>query len=220
MTKIYIVRHAEASGNVDHTFQGMIDTDISEGGRRQLERLKERFSKIEIEKIYSSPLKRALATAEAVRADRDIPLEKDEGLCEMMCGVWEGQHWDELQKEYPQEYYNWKNDPVNFCAPTGESMREVYDRITSTMKAIAEKNDSKTIAVVSHGCALRNFMCMVHYGDISYLKNTSWLEHTGVTCLEYSDGEFKVVFDNDFSHLDDDMSTLKKQRWISGSVAK
>ncbi len=214
------MRHAEATGNIDRTFQGMIDTDISDGGKEQLKRLRARFCKIPLDKIYTSPLKRAVCTAEAVRAGRDIPVVEDEGLCEIMCGVWEGKSWESLERDYPKEYSDWKNNPESFCAPEGESMEHVYNRIISAIKNIAQKNCGKTIAVVSHGCALRNFMCSVRFGDISHLKNTDWLEHTGISCIEYDKDEIRIVFDNDFSHLDESMSTLKKQGWISGSVKK
>ncbi len=217
---MYIVRHAEALGNVEHTFQGMIDTDISEGGELQLLRLKKRFSDISLNKIYTSPLKRAVKTAEAVRAGRDIPVEADDKLCEIMCGVWEGRSWESIQNDFPNQYSDWKNDPEQFCAENGEPMRHVYDRIIGAMEKIAMQNDGKTIAVVSHGCALRNYMCWVHFGDIAHLKSTDWMEHTGVTCAEYDNGAVRIVFENDFSHLDDSMSTLKKQNWISGSVVK
>lgn len=214
------MRHAEASGNVDHTFQGMIDTDISEGGKAQLERLRERFKDIYIQKVYTSPLKRAVSTAQAVRAGRDIPLLTDEGLCEIMCGDWEGRSWDSLERDFPKEYDDWKNHPERFCAPNGESMRHVYERISKTLNEIACENDGKTIAVVSHGCALRNYLCYVHFKDLAKLMNINWLEHTGITCVEYDSDKIEIVFENDFSHLDDSMSTLKKQGWISGSVKK
>lgn len=109
------------------------------------------------------------------RSGRDIPVVEDEGLCEIMCGVWEGKSWESLERDYPKEYSDWKNNPESFCAPEGESMEHVYNRISSAIKNIAQKNCGKTIAVVSHGCALRNFMCSVRFGDISHLKNTDWL---------------------------------------------
>ena len=63
MTSIYIVRHCEALGNVMRIFQGLTDLDISENGAKQLEYLKERFSGIQLDKVYSSPLIRTRKTA-------------------------------------------------------------------------------------------------------------------------------------------------------------
>lgn len=68
MTEIYIVRHAEAEGNTNRMFQGSVDTNISENGEKQLERLMKRALDFDVDKIYSSPLKRAQKTAEAFRA--------------------------------------------------------------------------------------------------------------------------------------------------------
>ena len=57
MTKMYIIRHCEAMGNVLRVFQGSSDLDISELGKVQLKYLEERFNAIPLDRIYSSPLK-------------------------------------------------------------------------------------------------------------------------------------------------------------------
>ena len=59
LTKIYFVRHCEATGNLNRTFQGSTNTDITDLGAKQLEKLSERFKEISLDKIYSSPLLRA-----------------------------------------------------------------------------------------------------------------------------------------------------------------
>lgn len=83
MTKIYLVRHAEALGNVREFFQGRTDCEVSERGEKQLECLAEHFKNIPIEAIYSSPLKRTLSTAAAVNKYHDLPIQKYEGLIEL-----------------------------------------------------------------------------------------------------------------------------------------
>ena len=63
MTRLYLVRHAQAQGNVEKTFQGSIDAPLSALGMEQLERLAERFADMPFDVIYSSPLARAYQTA-------------------------------------------------------------------------------------------------------------------------------------------------------------
>ena len=104
MTRIYLVRHAEAMGNVQEFFQGRTDCEVSEKGKKQLELLAERFKDIPIEAIYSSPLKRTIDTAEAVNKYHGLPIIRDEGLIEVDGGVWEGKPWADLPKLYPVEY--------------------------------------------------------------------------------------------------------------------
>ena len=65
MTRVILVRHCEAQGNTDGTFQGRTDCDISGNGETQLELVALRCRNMPIDVIYSSPLKRAYRTAEA-----------------------------------------------------------------------------------------------------------------------------------------------------------
>ena len=79
MTRIYMVRHCEAMGNVKRLFQGSSDFDISELGAIQLEFLSKRFQNTPIDRIYSSPLKRAVKTAEAIAKNKAYPLKPSTG---------------------------------------------------------------------------------------------------------------------------------------------
>lgn len=213
MTKIYLVRHAEALGNVREFFQGRTDCEVSERGEKQLECLAEHFKNIPIEAIYSSPLKRSLSTAAAVNKYHNLAIQKDEGLIEINGGVWEGKPWADLPKLYPVEYGLWKNRMEDFYIEDGEKMTEVFDRMKSAMDRIAAENEGKTIAVVSHGCALRNFLCYAMGKPISALKDVGWSDNTAVSLVEYESGVPKIIFKNNNEHLPDELSTLSRSRW-------
>ena len=75
VTTLLVVRHTQALGNIQKTFQGHIDTDISEAGAVQLELLSERFRSVHIDAICSSPLLRARRTAEAINRTHHLPIE-------------------------------------------------------------------------------------------------------------------------------------------------
>ena len=77
VTNLYIVRHCEAEGNVNETFQGHSDGDITPKGALQLEKLAERFKDIPVDVVYSSPLQRAFKTAQAVARFHDVPVIAD-----------------------------------------------------------------------------------------------------------------------------------------------
>jgi probable phosphoglycerate mutase len=59
MTRLYLVRHAEASGNIEKKFHGHFDSDLTKNGYAQLEYLSKRFIDIDIDVCYSSDLQRA-----------------------------------------------------------------------------------------------------------------------------------------------------------------
>ncbi|MCM1022698.1 MAG: bifunctional histidine phosphatase family protein/GNAT family N-acetyltransferase [Prevotella sp.] len=213
MTKIYLVRHAEAMGNVEEFFQGRTDCEVSPRGEKQLECVAEFFKDIPIESIYSSPLKRTVATAEAVNKYRNLPIITDEGLIEINGGVWEGKPWAELPQRYPAEYDLWKNRMEDFYIEGGEKMTEVFARMKKTVDKIAVQNDGRTIAVVSHGCALRNFLCYAMGRPISSLKDVGWSDNTAVSLVEYDCGVPRIIFKNSNGHLPAELSTLSRSKW-------
>lgn len=215
MTKIYLVRHAEAMGNVEEFFQGQTDCELSEKGKKQLELLAERFRDIPIEAIYSSPLKRTIDTAEAVNKYHNLPIIRDDGLIEINGGVWEGKPWADLPKLYPVEHDLWQNKMQDFYVADGERMTEVFERMKNAVNRIAAENDGRTIAVVSHGCALRNFLCYAMGKPISALKDVGWSDNTAVSLVEYENGVPKIIFKNSNDHLTGELSTLSKSKWSS-----
>ncbi|MCM1578930.1 MAG: bifunctional histidine phosphatase family protein/GNAT family N-acetyltransferase [Ruminococcus sp.] len=217
MLRIYLIRHGEAMGNVFEFFQGRIDEEISEKGEKQLAALAERFRNIKIDRLYSSPLKRTLATAEAVNKYHSLPIIKEDGLIEIDGGVWEGKPWAELPERYPTEYGLWKNRMEDFYIEGGEKMTEVFERMKRTMDKIVRENScpgGMTIAVVSHGCALRNYLCYCMGRPISSLKDVGWSDNTAVSLVEYDDSLTpKIIFKNSNDHLPPKLSTLSKSKW-------
>ena len=214
MTRIYFVRHAEAEGNVKEFFQGRINCDISEKGAVQLGYLAKRFENIEYDTIYSSPLKRAMATAKAVNSRLQLPIIEREDLIEINGGVWEGKLWTEIEKEYPAEHELWKNDMKHFSVKDGECMTEVYERMKNAVAEIVRENRDKTVVVVSHGCALRNYLAYAEFGSMDMLGEVGWSDNTAVSLIEYDDNFApKIVFKNDSSHLPPEASTLAFSRW-------
>ncbi len=187
---IYLIRHCEALGNKTGTFQGSIDSDITEIGAKQLECLTERFKNIHIDKIYSSPLKRAHKTALAVSAATNIPVITETGLSEIDGGNIEGMTYADIYKKYPYLEYDWTFAPYNFAPPNGENMRDAYKRITDTVLRLVRENDGKQIAIASHGGVIRCLLCFLMCNDILKLNDVIWSDNTSVT---------KINFKNDMS---------------------
>lgn len=219
MTRIYLVRHAEAEGNINRVFQGHYNADLSENGRRQLEQLKERFKDIKIDAAYSSPLKRAYQTAQAANYYHKLPIKTLDGLMEINGGHWEGVKWDEIPNLFPEENEDWTTAPWNFAPQDGESMRQVYDRMWNTILQISKENAERTVLVASHGCAIRNFICQAKGWPIERLREVEWFENTSVSTIDFDDKfNAQIVSLNDASHLDETTATITKQNWWKDSV--
>lgn len=213
VTTLYLVRHAEAEGNINETFQGMIDTNVTDKGEKQLACLAERFRDIPITALYSSPLRRTRATADAVNRYHQLPVQLDDRLVEINGGDWEGVAWADLPERFPKEYNDWQTNMSAFAAPNGETMQAVFDRMKHAVADLAARHPGETIAVVSHGCALRNFLCFAANDPITKLCDVGWADNTAVSCVTYENGAFTLLFKNDASHLPPELSTLATSRW-------
>lgn len=214
MTRIYLIRHAEAEGNIKRIFQGHTDADISENGENQLEKLSERCRNLSFSAIYSSPLKRTLKTAQAANRYHGLEIIKDAGLIEINGGHWEGVMWEKLPALYPEENFVWENAPWDFSPEGGETMREVYDRIWTAVTGIVRKHRNETVCIVSHGCAIRNFLCRAYGKPVEALNDIPWCDNTAVSIIDFDDLlRPTVVIANDASHLSDELSTIQKQSW-------
>lgn len=213
-TKLIIVRHCEAEGNKYRTFQGHTDSDISDKGKIQLDLLSVRCRNMHIDALYSSPLKRAYATAEAVNRFHHLPIQIEPGLIEINGGEWEGEKWAELPDLYPEQAHNWNCAPWDFKTEKGESMRQVYDRVWEAVCRIVKANPGKTVCIASHGCAIRNLLCRCMNKPIEELNTVDWVDNTGISIVDFDENmNPHIELLNDASHLSEETSTFATQSW-------
>lgn len=213
VTTVYLVRHAAAQGNILKTFQGRIDADLCGYGFDQLEALTKRFENIHIDKLYSSPLKRARLTANAVKPD--MPIELCPDIMEIDGGGFENVKYEDLPNLFPEEYNKWTYHMGEFVAPCGgESIADVYERMSKALTEIAADNLGKTIAVVSHGCAIRAFLCFAKKMNYTDIMKEEWADNTAVAKLIFDENDgFSIEYENCAKHLSPEISTFSHQDW-------
>lgn len=211
VTKIIFIRHAEAMGNVTGRYQGRSDADVTENGRKQLDALAERFKDIPFDVIYTSPLSRTRATAEAVNRYNKKEIIIEDGLLEFDGGKWEGKKWDDIAVEFPDELYDWNNHLEKLTAPDGESIAELRVRMAETVKKILKENKGKTIVAVSHGCALRTYFNYALNLPFEEINNDHWVMNTSLTLFEYDDDlKATMIYKEDATHLENAGVPVKK----------
>ena len=211
VTRVYLVRHCQTVGNLAGIFQGGIDTEPSERGLQQLELLALRFRNMKVDRIISSPQGRALKTAEAINKFHGLKVEIENDIREISVGDIDGRTWAEVPPLYPEAARAWNLDPAEFVSPGGETMREVFHRVSSAFERIAAENTGKTIILVSHGCALRNLLCHCFGKRIEELDSVDFGTNTAVSLVEWEDGQCRVVYSNDVSHLPEELGGGNKR---------
>lgn len=213
MTRIYLIRHAEAEGNLYRRAQGHWDGKITDFGRRQIDALAERFRDLEIDALYSSDLSRTVETARAVTRYHAVPLITTPRLREIHMGVWEGESWGDLSYRYPQQMNFFNNDPARWQAEGGEPFADVQRRMTDYVLETAAGHDGQTVVLVSHGMAIRAFLMAAMGVPSAEAGTLPHGDNTSVSLLEVTGNRIDVLFYNDNSHLGTELSTFARQSW-------
>lgn len=208
MTKIYLVRHAEAEGNAYRRIHGQYDSRITENGLRQIEALAKRFSDIPIDACYASDLNRTCMTAKSVYITHNLPLNRDARFREVHLGRWEDEPFGALERFEAEDMRIFNHDPLIWSVEGSETFEIYTARFLQGLREIAQKHAGQTVAIFSHGCMLRGVQYL--------LSGNVWppyCDNTAVSLLEYENGEFRIVFMNDNSHLPEEISTFATQKW-------
>lgn len=212
-TVIYLVRHAEAEGNVKRIFHGWTDSMITEKGHMQANKMAEVFKSIHVDVIYSSNLRRTIQTAEYIAALKKIPIILREGLREINGGDWECAGWDELSEKWPEEYYTWANKPQKHIMPNGETMEGFQKRLIKEIENIVGLNKGKDVCIVTHGTAIRSLLTWFRYENLGGMNKVKWQDNTAISKVIYDRGEYHIQDEGCDTHLGMELSTIKQQDW-------
>lgn len=162
MTTVYLIRHVQAQGNLRRVFHGHTEGDVTDLGRRQAERLRDRFASVPLTAIYASDLYRARFTAETIAsAHPGVPLVTTPALREIHAGAWEGNPLADIAVRFPDEYEGFLATDLSTRLGGGESLSEAAERLKAALFHIAETYPDGTVAVVSHGCALKSLFTLL-----------------------------------------------------------
>jgi len=149
-----LIRHGESLSNREGRVQGQADVELSEVGQRQAAAVADWCSSqpeiAAADEIWSSPLRRAHATAEAIGAAIGKPVQVADDLRELHAGIFQGHLWDDLAVRFPTEVARWQSGDVDYQIPEGESRRQLAQRGRQALEALAGR-PTKRMIVVAHG---------------------------------------------------------------------
>jgi len=199
MTQILLVRHGETKWNVKEVFRGQIDIELNETGMKQAELLAEYLSSIKIDAIYSSALKRALATAEKIASFHKLNVVTAPGLMDLDFGEWQGLPHQEVRNRYKELYTQWISHPERVKTPGGENLDVVKTRAMGMVDQIITKYDG-SIVLVSHRIVNKVLICALLGLDNSHFWNIEQ-STCGLTIFNHKNGRFVLTRHNDISYL-------------------
>jgi probable phosphoglycerate mutase len=163
MTTLFLIRHAANDFVKDSKLAGWLpDVHINDEGHKQAEQMAARMSKVQLDAIYSSPLERAVETAEYLARPRELEIRRREGLGELHVGMWQGQKIEDLNKT--EEWLRFQVYPSGMRPPGGETGREMQRRTVDEIEAICAAHPEGAVAIVSHSDPIKAIVA--HYAGI------------------------------------------------------
>jgi alpha-ribazole phosphatase len=176
MSQVLFIRHAETE--MAGRYCGHSDPDLNAQGRAQLTRLAQSLSAETFDTVYSSDLRRAANTAQAIVARRNIPQVLRPALREIHFGDWEGLSWEEIEQADPEYAQKWVSGYPHLPAPSGESFDDFERRVLKEVSDLIDRSRGP-IAVVTHGGVLR--VVLRHL--CGYSEPKAWQETQPYCCV-------------------------------------
>ncbi|MBM2824612.1 MAG: phosphoglycerate mutase [Dehalococcoidales bacterium] len=199
MTEIILARHGETEWNVEEIFRGRIDVALNETGVKQAQLLAQYLATLKVETIYSSPLKRALQTAQAVARHHRLEVKITPALIDFNFGQWQGLSVPEVKRQYPELFAEWANHPDLVSIPDGESLSYVKERALALVNEVVTKY-THTVVLVSHRVVNKVLTCAMLGLDNSHFWNIKQ-DTCAITTFSYENGRFILTRHNDTSFL-------------------
>jgi len=200
--KIYITRHGETKWNQEHRMQGSKNSSLTAKGKEDAQKLQKRLATVEFGRIYASPLGRAVETAEIVKGNRELEVEKVPEFMEMHFGKWEGRTVEEIEEAYGERYRNFWDAPEKYLPMGGESFDEILSRVERGLKMIAEDGEEEiNVLLVAHAVVIKSIYALVKNLPIVEFWNPPFMYGTNLTILEIKEGKRAFLLEGDISHL-------------------
>lgn len=201
MTTIYLIRHGQAEGNLYRRCHSWHNGLLTGKGREQVKALEQRFQDVHFDAVYSSDLYRAMSTAGAIYRSHGLPLRVDPGLREIGAGIWEDVPWGQLLHDHRESLAAFLACDPGWQVEGSETFPQVRQRMTASLARIAAAHPEQTVAVTSHGCAIRAALSAFLGMDTAGMSQIPLSNNTGVAKLISEHGSFQVEYYNDDSHL-------------------
>ena len=197
--RIVLARHGQTDWNRTYLFQGKTDIPLNDAGREQAHALAERLSPWEAEVVYSSPLERAMYTAEVIAKRLGLSPVALPELQEVDFGTWEGRSILGLKKERSADFERWNADPFFNPPPGAETWDDIKGRLARAVRRMLDGPQSRIVAV-SHGGIMRGLYAVL----LGFDPHTVWrmnVSNCAMSGVEWRAGRASLMFSNDDLHI-------------------
>lgn len=201
--QLILIRHGQTVANREQRWVGWGETELTDLGRAQVEAVARRLAAevTDAVALYTSPIGRAMQTAEAIGKALGLTPISLEGLREIHFGEMNGVSLEEMRERFPDLYEQWRDrSNINFTWPGGERRADFFQRVAATCDDILARHPSGTVIVVAHGGTLRAMLAYLLAEEMA-----KWwaydLGNCTLTRVAVEGGKARLLALNDGAHL-------------------
>jgi broad specificity phosphatase PhoE len=184
---LYLVRHGTTTLNVQNRYRGRRDIPLDAQGYQDAVDAARCLSRAGLAAVYTSPLRRAIATAQIIADEARVPdLRILHGLNNLDYGAWEGMTAEEAAIFDPEAFNLYRTSPSRAACPLGERLSDAQHRMMTALQLIGARHGGEAVVAVTHAVMIR--LAFVH---ISGLSDETWRRPVGrgsVTAFYAEDG--------------------------------
>ncbi|MCK5833925.1 histidine phosphatase family protein [bacterium] len=155
ITTVYLVRHGETVSNVEGRFRGRVEIPLNSDGIHQAHELADSLCNIPFSAIYSSPLPRAMQTAEPIALSRCTDIIPHPKFNNIDLGDWTNRLKSDIMAEYSELWETWITTPEHMQIPNAETIEQVRMRSFDAIKRLVDTHSGERFAVVTHRAVLK-----------------------------------------------------------------
>lgn len=202
-TRLYLVRHGATQASAEDRFAGAIDIELSSEGATQAHALGARLREIPLAAVFSSSMKRTIATARELADPHGLPVQALDAFREIAHGHWENRARREVERDFADEYTRWEQDPFTFAPAGGETGLSVVARAFPAIREIVTGHAGQHVAIVSHKATVRLILCALLGMDARGYRDHLDLSPASLTVLDFKDEvRGRLICFNDTSHYE------------------
>jgi len=195
-TRIIYVRHGKPDFPRDRLYcDEQEDPPLTDEGVRQAEAAAELLKNEPVDAIYVSPMQRTRMTAQPIIDALKTPFHVDDQLKERPFGLWDGMYFDDIQRDFPDEFKAWKRDPVGFVPQGGETIHEHSDRIGAAVQRIITSHPGGTVVVVMHVGPIRMCVTQALQMPLSAYRRLT-VDYGSLTRIDYGRRQHNLIYLN------------------------
>ncbi|MGB3208816.1 MAG: histidine phosphatase family protein [Crinalium sp.] len=206
--KLYLFRHGQTACSRSNLFCGSIDPELTPEGMEMAKALATAYKDTPWNAVYSSPMKRTIATAQLLCDELKLKMELRDGLKEINYGEWEGKTVETVKRDYHEDYILWTADPAWYPPTKGELAVAIAARAMLVIEEIKQRYPTGNVLIVSHKATIRILLCTLLGIDVGRFRYRLGCPVGSLSIVEFGTHGALIHAIGDRTHLDESLRNL------------